>query len=128
MFRRLITAKHFLALLLLFAFFWSWAACTALCDEITAQHDNFAFNNATEKETCVSLNAQADGCTMTTDAAVIQERQNVKAPAPVAALFPVSNFRAPLSAWPALLPEINQNSPPKVFSPPLRALFCTLRI
>lgn len=65
---------------------------------------------------------------MTANVAVISERHNAKAVALALTLLPVLSLRVPHPAWAALLPEINQNSPPKLSLPPIFVRLCTFRI
>jgi hypothetical protein len=118
-------------LLLPLAFLWSWAGCVSVCAENTARHHHDGAIQTIEQNEkhAFSASDKADGCRVTANAALLQERQTVKASALPVALLPVLPFRAPNPAWSALLPEIKQNSPPLVSSlAPLFVRLCTFRI
>lgn len=131
MFRISSIGKSILALLLPVTFIMSWAACESFCAEIAEQHhknQTAASETHLDGENCLSLSDVSEGCQMTATAAVIEARQAVKLSALSAVTMPVLRFRVPHPAWSALLPEIKQNSPPKIPSAPLFVRLCTFRI
>lgn len=130
MFRIKSIGKKFLALLLPIIFIFNWAACESFCAEITEQHHN---NQTTisehhlEDENCNNVGNISEGCKMTVNAAVIEARQTVKLSALSVISLPTLQHRVPSPVWSALLPEIKQNSPPKLHTP-LFVRLCTFRI
>ena len=130
MFRHSSIFKMLLAFLLPLAFIWSWAACLSVCEEITARHNDTNTTQTIKQndENVCSITDKADDCEIMTTAAAVQERKSVKIVASPATVVPILSFRIPPPAWSALLPEINQNSPPKFLSKPLFIQFCAFRI
>lgn len=129
MFRHLSKSKRLLALLLPFTFFGGWAACLSVCAESLApplqDHVSAAQTIEQGNDNCAS---ETDVCTITTAVAVNQERQIVKASAPIRAVVSVFLYPTSRSARAAPLPEVNQNSPPNLPLKPLFVWLCTFRI
>ncbi|HEY0657998.1 MAG TPA: hypothetical protein VGD05_05975 [Pyrinomonadaceae bacterium] len=101
-----------------------------MCREITARHNDTNTTQTTKQndENVCSITDKVDDCEMIITAAVVQKRQTVKAGSLAAAIAPVLSFSVPHPAWSALLPEINQNSPPKFILTLLFIRLCTFRI
>lgn len=130
MLRQKFISKRLFALILPLAFIWGWAGCVVFCAENTAK-DNHSESTQTIEQNgvcCLDINEKADDCTITATAVVLQERQLVKTPLLFDNIAPLVSFHSPVSARSAPLPEINQNSPPKIKSPPLFVRLCTFRI
>lgn len=128
MFRRSYTSAKLLAALLPLAVFINWAACLSVCDELTAHADRLVESRLVKNaDGCSGLTGQTDGCMMTADAVVAQEKQTLK----TAALSTVHSFQTAQrvqAAWVALMPATKQNSPPAFALPPLFLRLCSFRI
>jgi hypothetical protein len=130
MFRRRSISKGLIAFLIPLTFVWSWAACSLLCGEITELHEKQSstlFGQAGEN--CLTA-FDSDSCPMRTNAAIIEGRQTIVAPALndqkiVSLQLPEFLFRTAF-IYPA---DAHQNSPPSVSSaPPLFVRHCNFRI
>lgn len=130
MLRLKFTSKRLFAFLLPLGLIWGWAGCVVFCAENTAKHAHDGITQTIEQgdQSCLDLTGNAEDCTITATAVVLQERQTLKIQIPIDVLAPFLSLHHSLSAWSAPLPEINQNSPPKIISLPLFVRFCTFRI
>lgn len=130
MLRQKFISKRLFALLLPLAFIWGWAGCLIVCAENTAKDNHAGITQTIElsDNCCEDINEKADDCTINATAVVLQERQVVETPVPLNRATPLLSFHSQISAQSAPLPEINQNSPPKITSPPLFVRHCTFLI